>query len=701
MRHLKKLGLGLALAIGLAGSVAIAQAPGGGMRRAPIDDFVGYPNFRGADISPNGRYIAGVRHEPNGDVLIVLDWETKRSTAIQRASTASQTVIEGVEFKSDGRLLFTLLQRIHVVPGSNSMKRNETIDDAYTYVARVYATNLDGSGLLSLYDPSEQQGLPRYLSANVVDSLDADPEHVLIAAPRVGGAELWKVNITTGAHVTVDRGEKNTFNWVLDRNGAAVLREDAIAGGRGTAWYRRAAGTNAWTEVARFLGADRANGAPSFQGVGPAVEANQVFVIARQDNADTGGLYVFDTSTGQYTQEILSVPGFDVSNAVRDVRNHTILAGCYYEYKYKCVAKDDWFRRNWNGVSRALGDNVNVYLQGRGQHGARWLLRTEGPQDPGTFWVYDTQTRSLEPMATERNTPPELLPTETVVHYTTSDGQQQWGYLWLPPGANAQTRNLPMVVVPHGGPEGRDIFGFDPMATWLASQGYAAFQPNFRGGGDFGRKFTEAGWRQWGQRMQDDVSDGVRYLVGTGAIDPNRMCMMGWSHGGYMAFTASFQNVDLYKCAIAGAGISDLVAMQRWVRDGIANERDVIDAGGQGRQSISYKYWTRTIGDMDSDRAMLSAHSAAQNVERVGMPLLMIHGDQDQTVPIQQSEIMQRAMRAAGKDVRLVTLTDMDHYYTPDNGPGWRMALTEAVAFVRQNIGPGYEPPAAASGAAH
>jgi dipeptidyl aminopeptidase/acylaminoacyl peptidase len=283
-----------------------------------------------------------------------------------------------------------------------------------------------------------------------------------------------------------------------------------------------------------------------------------------------------------------------------------------------------------------------------------------------------------------------LLPTERVVHYTASDGQQLWGYLWIPPGVR-DARNLPTIVVPHGGPEGRDVWGFDPFANTYASQGYAVFQPNFRGGGGFGRHFVEAGWRQWGSRMQDDVTEGARYLIQQGIADPHRICIAGWSYGGYVTLTASFENADLYKCAVAGAGISDMSAMLRWVRDG-GWEHDVIQGGGAGGQSISYRYWTDAMGDLSRDHAYLVAHSAAENTNRVTVPLLLIHGDEDFTVPIEQSQIMQRAMQGAGHPVRLITLHDINHYYTPDQGAAWRTVFTESLAFFQQNIGPGVAP---------
>src|SRR5262249_40316180 len=145
-----------------------------------------------------------------------------------------------------------------------------------------------------------------------------------------------------------------------------------------------------------------------------------------------------------------------------------------------------------------------------------------------------------------------------------------------------------------------------------------------------------------------------------------------------VAETAAFENTDLYKCSVAGAGISDMSAMLRWVRDGQTRD-DVGPTGGAGSQSSSYKYWSDAMGDISADHDMLAAHSAAENASRVTIPLLLIHGDEDFTVPYEQSEIMVRAMQRAGHPVRLVTLAGANHYYMPDAGEAWRTAFTESL----------------------
>jgi dipeptidyl aminopeptidase/acylaminoacyl peptidase len=659
------------------------------VQRAPLETFYGYDYVRGAEISPSGRYVALIRHDAVGDSLLVVDMQTRTSRAIQTARADHEMEITFVDFKTDDRLIFGVSQKIHVVPNRRSALQRVHVDDGFEFVYRVYASGADGSNLVALYDPSATQGFPREFGARLVSMLPHDDAHVLMIVPDWNAARLWRVNVNTGDHTEVEQGAVWTVNWVVDVNGTPVLRQDLINNGRGWAWLRRGPGQRGWTEIIRYRGADAANSAPTFAGLGPALQAGQVFVLARRDGDDTSGLYVYDTATGQYVETVQRNADYDVFDARLDRERNVVLAACWWAHRWTCEPKDQAFGRHWRAVTQALGDDVNVRLVGRaGETGDLWLIHTDGPQDLGTYALYNTETHALNTLLRMRpNVDPALLPTERVVEYTASDGMRLWGYLWIPPGVR-DVRNLPTVVVPHGGPEGRDVWGADPFAQVLSSQGYAVFQPNFRGGGGFGRRFVEAGHRQWGRRMQEDVADAARHLVAQGIADPQRMCIMGWSYGGYVAFTASFMNTDLFRCSVAGAGVSDLNAMQRWERAGQI-EADVITGGGQGSSSISYQYWLEAIGEEGPE---LDRFSAAQNAERVSIPLLIIHGDEDQTVPYAQSELMVRAMQRAGKPTRLITLHDMDHYYRPDNADGWRTTFEESLAFFNQHIGPGVTP---------
>ncbi len=228
MKHFRFAALAGALALSVLTHGATAQqsaataqpAAASAPARAPLDLFVGYDTFRSPDISPNGRYVAAVHREAIGDVLTILDLDTRRISRVSVARADQQMQIENVAFKSDNRLVFVIVQKVHVVGARTSMFRTEIVDDAWEYDSRIYSSNIDGSDARPLYDPSTQQGYPRWLSARIVDLMDSDPDNILLVAPYEGGTQLWRVNVRTAQHTVVDQGTWFTFDYVVDNQGA-------------------------------------------------------------------------------------------------------------------------------------------------------------------------------------------------------------------------------------------------------------------------------------------------------------------------------------------------------------------------------------------------------------------------------------------------------------------------------------------------
>lgn len=692
MKKLRVLGSAIVLA---------AAAVMGGVAQAapPVEAFVQQDVFRGATMSPNGRYIAGVRNEAVGDVLVVIDWETKQTKAIQYARNDQNMQIGWVRFKGDDRVIFSVQQKLRVVQGDSESRSRRGADDGITFVSRVYGSNLDGSNLIPLYVPPSGD-IPRYVSPDVVDTLSGDADHILLASPSIRGTQLRKVNVRNGEATIIESGERNTFSWIVDSNATPVLRQEVIDGGRGFAWSRRAPSGGRWIEVVRFRGEDGANSGPNFEGAGAAPGGpGRVYVLARPPGKDTSGIYIYDTATGQFVEEVGTNPTFDVYDtdgatgrrvSTTLTEDGRVVAFCYWAHKWTCDTKDETFARHWNGLNRAFGNTMNVRIGSRSKAAGRWLVRVNGPQDLGSFYIYNLASRSLDFVGGARpSVEPEQLPTQEVIQYTARDGTRLWGYLWVPPGAQ-NANNLPMIVLPHGGPESRDLYGRDPFAHWWAANGYLVFQPNYRGGGGSGRAFVEAGHKQWGQRMQQDMRDGAEHVVRSGKADRNRLCIAGWSYGGYATMAGSFIDGDFYKCAMAGAGVSDMVGMQRWTRSGDPRNRDTVEGGGDGAQSVSYQYWSQAMGDPSSDSDMMNRFSAYRNADKINMPLMLIHGDEDEIVPVEQSEIMADAMRRAGKTAELIILKDEGHQWAPMTVEGRRTVLVESLRFFQQHLGPGY-----------
>ena len=289
---------------------------------------------------------------------------------------------------------------------------------------------------------------------------------------------------------------------------------------------------------------------------------------------------------------------------------------------------------------------------------------------PG-YAVVDLATRKATWLGQEyEGVKPEDISPREPYRYKAADGLEVTGYLTLPRGRPA--KGLPLVVFPHGGPASRDGPGFDWWAQAMANRGYAVLQPNFRGSDGLGAAFLAAGYGQWGRKMQTDLSDGVRDLAAKGTVDPNRVCIVGASYGGYAALAGAAIDTGVYRCAVSVAGPADLRRFVEWSRV----------QRGRG----AYRYWNRFMGAEDSKDVALGEISPAAHVDRVAIPILLIHGKDDTVVPLEQSQIMADALKRAGKPVELVVQPGADHWLS--RGDTRLQTLTSTMAFVEKHNPP-------------
>ncbi len=303
------------------------------------------------------------------------------------------------------------------------------------------------------------------------------------------------------------------------------------------------------------------------------------------------------------------------------------------------------------------------------------VVFTSGDGDSGTYHLIDMDEGSISTVgAAYAAIKPEMVAPVRAVTYEAADGLEIHGYLTLPPG-RADAKGLPLVVLPHGGPQSRDEGGFDWWAQGMASRGYAVLQPNFRGSSGYGSDFIEAGYGEWGRKMQTDLSDGVRYLAGEGIIDPKRVCIVGASYGGYAALAGPTLDPGVYRCAVSVAGVSDLRGMVAYAA-----------SRGERKQNESVRYWNRFMGgDGPGDRS-LDARSPTRLADSADAPILLLHGRDDTVVPIAQSRQMAAALRRAGKPVELIELSGEDHWLSREESR--TRTLIETVGFLEANNPP-------------
>lgn len=252
-----------------------------------------------------------------------------------------------------------------------------------------------------------------------------------------------------------------------------------------------------------------------------------------------------------------------------------------------------------------------------------------------------------------------------VVHYKARDGLEIEAYLTLTK-SHKPGEKLPTVIFPHGGPMASDTDRFDYWTQFFANRGYAVLQMNFRGSSDYGFDFMKAGLKGWGLAMQNDIEDGAHWMIAEGYTDPHKMCIVGASYGGYAAMMGAAKSPKLFRCAISFAGVSDLAGLVR-----------------AHHNFINYKVVKEQIGDDTRDLEQRSPVTFAKQIE---IPVLLIHGDRDRNVRVHQSELMDKALLAAGKDVTYVELKTGDHYLSREED---RIATFKAMdTFLAKYLGP-------------
>ncbi|MCX7359566.1 MAG: alpha/beta fold hydrolase [Alphaproteobacteria bacterium] len=625
-------------------------------------------NFSSSSLSPDGASVVLIqRVAGNNQAIVVVDWRTRQAQAVQSARRDRGLFLDWVIWKGDARLLFAVTQRIDW---------DGTPDDVnYRQIQRVYSMNRDGTNVQAMFEGQMRQLLnPDFAPIELIDSLENDPDNVIIGTWGQNGYTAFRVNVTNGRATVIDDALGwDTSTVYVDGLGTPVLRTDPLANGAGYKFFRRAPQGGRWElayEVRRASVAQNRDFFPISAGPG----AGQIYIAARPEGQEYQAVYLYDTATGNLGAPVYAHANADAQGIQVDPTDNTLLAGCAETERWECRAVDPRMQRHFDAISVYFEGAADFSLLSVSHDKTKWLIQVNGPTIPPTVYVYDLSVASLTPVASTYPQLPrtQLAPTQ-VVHYTSRDGSALWGYLTTPRNTAGP---VPLVVLPHGGPESRDSYAFGYFEQYLASLGYAVFQPNFRGSEGFGRSFANAGRRQWGLRMQDDITDGVRHLIAQGAVDAGRICIVGASYGGYAALAGGAFTPDLYRCVVSIAGDADLIEM-------LDQERR-----GQGRNSLGYAYWVAVTGDANADREALIATSPARHAENFTAPVLLIHGRDDYTVRVEQSEAMRDALRRAGKQVEYLDFEHEGHYWSnwePEN----RQRMLETVGqFLSQNNGP-------------
>ena len=656
MQSLRQIACGALVAV-TGASAAFAGPP-------PASAFATLPAVSSVDLSPNGNLIAWVDRSGAREVAIIFDLvahDTKRQVDIDPT-----TKLRGLHWADDDTLL---------VDFSTTGKNVTGVPRFEIY--RTLAVDIsDGSRQILLMNSGERQSVTESVllawrttkpKTVVMSSRDfsavAQRRQLDTLIPNRRGDSGWisvlfEVNTASGWAVPIDKGNQFTDEWVVDRDGRSVARSDwNPLIGRYRVLARRNSG---WREV--YQRNDRSQ--LTLQGL---TTDEQAIVAVGADRAGRSVVWAIPRN-GSAMRVLFQDPLYDVESVIRD-RFTGAPIGVQLGGPEQGVR---WFepeaQARFDAVAPAFNDR-SVQIEGRSEDGKRVIVRVGGPAHPAVYYLVDFTTNKADIVGEEY---PALndLPMGAVrsISYKARDGESISAYLTLPPGAVAS--NLPLVVMPHGGPEARDDFDFYWWSQFLATRGYAVLQPQFRGSTGFGDAFRLAGRQQWGGRMQDDVTDGVRAMIDQGVADAHRVCIVGGSYGGYAALAGAAFTPDLYKCAVSVNGVADLPQM-------IGNVK-----AQNGEESDSVAYWRDNIGS-PFDRKVIE-RSPARAADRIRVPVLLIHGVDDTVVPIGQSETMARALGRLDKPFSFIRLQGEDHWLS--RGETRLQVLTEIEGFLREHL---------------
>lgn len=628
--------LGLVTLLLIAGGTAQAQAP-----VPSIDDYAAMANMSSVSISPNGERIVFISGESRAERSIVV--YSLVGAAPQVIDGGDDQVLAAVSWANDDNLLATYSER------RDMASVGERVDVFRTYVIRA--------------DGSRNWELSQYKSLANRDI--TDPDSMLVWQPvlqdnrgsRSAGDGVERAVGLFRQEFSRDRSARRVFigeggfNYVLNAENEPVVRyttddgEFELWANLDDSGWDRVYNENLTRERFRF-GARRSDRWTGRMTNMAGLDATGQFgYFTSRVNDDRAAVFRFNFETNEIEGPVVQSDLADVGSFIRDWRTNAIIGVRWTEERQRVEYFDETFAGIQSQLEGFFPDS-NVSISSWDQDFRRVIISISGGQTSQSYYLLDRQSGEMAFLAGAYDRiPDESVASVEIVHFEARDGVELFGYLTLPPGREA--RDLPMVMLPHGGPQARDNYGFDPWAQFLASRGYAVFQPQFRGSEGFGRDFITMAHGEWGRAMQDDITDAVNHLVESGVASSDRVCLFGWSYGGYAALAGATLTPELYRCIIAGAPVSDIFAMMNY------------ETGRFGGASVTY--WAEYIGDWRSETENISRISPALNADNVQTPLMLVHGTDDLIVPFEQAEIMAEAMDAAGKPYELVAIEDGPH----------------------------------------
>jgi dipeptidyl aminopeptidase/acylaminoacyl peptidase len=601
----------------------------------PAANFAVLPTATSLALSPDGKHMVALRAKGDTYHVVVTNLDSMQSRLLMAADPEKFTY-ESCRFANNSRIICTTLT--YATIKSDTLSTGHYYKDGRTIFTHLLAVDIDGSNVLQLVPQTKAGRTGRDVEWNaqnqsdIISWLPEDKNHILMQIAREDRLHpsVYKLNINNNKMQRVQGFKSYIDSWRANNKGKLV----AAAGfdGKVLKAYRVNGSKTTEINIAYLSGTNP----PTPLAI--AADGKSMWVAAN-NGANTRGLHRIDLMTGSLLQTLYSNDSYDVNNLTLDPTSRQPAFATYYSdtLNYQWFDKD--LQKAFEEVAQSLpGSPSHVVIVSTDKLQQKMILQAQGNGTLPTSYLFDRQARTLAKLFEDYANVGTIQPV-TSVTYAARDGRPIPAYLSLP--AAADKGPFATIIFPHGGPFDRDTDAFSYWVQFFHSRGYAVLQPNFRGSAGYGDKFQTAGYQQWGLTAQNDVIDGLDWMIAQGYTDPQRTCIVGASYGGYVANVAAYKTPERFRCAVSFAGVANL--------DEQADRWNAIYMGGSAIERLQK-------GDLRD------ANSPIKHIENIALPLLVVHGDIDRRVMIEQSREFVAALQAAGKQVTYIEQANGNHH---------------------------------------
>lgn len=615
--------------------------------KLPIEAFASLPSFAQPNLSPSGSKIAFMTEREGHRSVIILDMKTQQSVIIPKFGDSEVTSFRWANEE--------------VVLLEFGVQDTRPGGQFFTYKNRNFSYNLNTGEFLWLENPQSTGSYrdQQTYSGTFLHSLPNDEDHVLMQMPGVSWFDAYKVNVYTGKKKRVKRGKRGVERWYTDYDGAVRF---------GAGFYRHVSSPGSEKLTAYLVEKDNSvtdvKDAEWFEDyiIEGFTRDPDILYVSGETDFGTQGIFKLNIRSGEILESVYAHETYDVGGIIYDSDTGNIVGVYYTDDTQKNIYFDQKYAKIQRSLKKAL-KSENIYLVSKARNADIYLVLNDSPANPGDYYLYNRTSGTLDYLAPRMDGiyPEEMTPAQRIT-YTARDGVNVPAYLTLPKG---NTKKLPTIILPHGGPNSRDTQDWDFWSQFYANRGYAVIQPNFRGSTGYGTEYYEAGHLQWGGLMQDDVTDATLWMVKEGYADKDKICIVGASYGGYAALYGVIKEPDLYQCSISVNGVTDIPELRR----------------GDKRKAGA-KEWLSYMGLEGKPETYISPYHRAKDIN---VPVLLISSVDDLRVPYKMSIHMDEKLGKLGKDTTYIKLEDGGHSMLTRKSR--LIMLTETEKFLAEHIG--------------